>query len=95
MGKNRYRGLAVPIRGSSFNNTSNGGPAALNLNNPRSNSNNNVSFRSALPHNCQTVTPTSGRVPCVWAKGVLFRSEGAPGRKAGTGGKRLNCREDS
>lgn len=49
LGNNRYRGLAVPIRGSSFNNTSNGGVAALNLNNPRSNSNNNVAFRSASP----------------------------------------------
>ena len=38
----------MPIRGSSFNNTSNGGAGALNLNNPRSNVNNNVSFRSAL-----------------------------------------------
>ncbi|WAK79544.1 hypothetical protein [Clostridium phage Saumur] len=66
----------MPIRGSSFNNTSNGGPAALNLNNPRSNSNNNVSFRSASPHICQIVTPTSGRVPCVWVKGVLLHSEG-------------------
>lgn len=46
------RGLAVPIRGSSFNNTSNGGAGALNLNNPRSNVNNNVSFRSASPHIC-------------------------------------------
>ena len=38
----------MPIRGSSFNNTSNGGAGALNLNNARSNVNNNVSFRSAL-----------------------------------------------
>jgi hypothetical protein len=39
--------FVVPFRGSSFNNTSNGGPSALNLNNPRSNVNNNVGFRSA------------------------------------------------
>ena len=38
----------MPIRGSSFNNTSNGGAGALNLNNARSNVNNNVSLRSAL-----------------------------------------------
>ena len=38
----------MPIRGSSFNNTSNGGAGALNLNNPRSNVSNDVSFRSAL-----------------------------------------------
>lgn len=63
-GKNRYRGLAVPIRGSSFNNTSNGGVAALNLNNARSNVNSNVSFRSAFPLQPE-VTFTSERVPCV------------------------------
>ena len=39
---------SVPFRGSSFNNTSNGGAGALNLNNPRSNVFSNVSFRSAL-----------------------------------------------
>ena len=40
----------MPFRGSSFNNTSNGGLGALNLNNARSNVNNNVGFRSASPH---------------------------------------------
>ena len=44
----RNNGERLPIRGSSFNYTSNGGAGALNLNNPRSNVNNNVSFRSAL-----------------------------------------------
>ena len=39
---------AVPVRGSSFYNASYGGPAALNLNYPRSISYNRVSFRSAL-----------------------------------------------
>lgn len=38
----------MPIRGSSFNNTSNGGAGALNLNNPRSNVNNNVSLSVLL-----------------------------------------------
>ena len=38
----------MPIRGSSFNNTSNGGAGALSLNSARSNVNNNVSLRSAL-----------------------------------------------
>ena len=65
----------MPIRGSSFNNTSNGGVAALNLNNARSNVNSNVSFRSAFPLQPE-VTFTSERVPCVWVKGVLFRSKG-------------------
>ena len=44
----RNNGERLPLRGSSFNNAANGGAGALNLNNPRSNVNNNVSFRSAL-----------------------------------------------
>ena len=39
----------LPIRGSAFNNTSNSGPSARSLSNPRSNSNGSVGFRSALP----------------------------------------------
>lgn len=39
---------AVPLRGSSFNNTSYGGVAALGLDYPRSLSYYNVAFRSAL-----------------------------------------------
>lgn len=39
---------AVPVRGSSFRYTSGGGVAALDLNNARSDVNDNVSFRSAL-----------------------------------------------
>ena len=39
---------AVPVRGSSFGDTSDGGAGALDLNNPRSLVYNGVSFRSAL-----------------------------------------------
>lgn len=46
----------LPIRGSAFNNTSNSGPSALNLNNPRSNSNDNIGFRSAPMSRSLTVT---------------------------------------
>lgn len=38
----------MPIRGSSFNNTSNGGAGALNLNHARSIVYSHVSLRSAL-----------------------------------------------
>ena len=38
----------MPIRGSSFNNTSNGGAGALNLNGARSLVSSSVSLRSAL-----------------------------------------------
>ena len=39
----------LPIRGSAFNNTSNSGPSALHLVDPRSGSFGGVGFRSALP----------------------------------------------
>jgi len=35
----------LPIRGGNWNNTSNAGVFALNLNNPRSNVNTNIGFR--------------------------------------------------
>lgn len=38
----------LPIRGSAFNNTSNSGPSALNLFDPRSDSHDGVGFRSAF-----------------------------------------------
>lgn len=38
-----------PNRGGTYNNTSNAGPFALNLNNNRANTNANIGFRSALP----------------------------------------------
>ena len=38
----------LPIRGSAFNNTSNSGPSALNLSDPRSISNGSLGFRSAF-----------------------------------------------
>ena len=38
----------MPIRGGNWDNGSNAGVAALNLNNPRSNSNWNIGFRPAL-----------------------------------------------
>jgi hypothetical protein len=41
--------LRLPIAGGNWNNGSNAGVFYLNLNNPRSNSNSNIGFRSALP----------------------------------------------
>ena len=43
--------MAVPIRGGSYNNTSNAGSSALNLNNERSNANGNIGFFSAYHFN--------------------------------------------
>jgi len=44
----------LPIRGGNWNNDSNAGVFALNLNNPRSNVNTNIGFRPALGK-CQKV----------------------------------------
>lgn len=63
----------LPIRGSAFNNTSNSGPSALNLNNPRSNSNDNIGFRSALPL-CQEAYGYDRKDSTNRVKGVIFRS---------------------
>lgn len=59
----------LPIRGGNWNNTSNAGPAALNLNNARSNSNNNIGARSALDI-ARCSTPTG-------AEPVHFEKDGA------------------
>jgi hypothetical protein len=40
--------MRLPIRGGNWNNGSKAGVFQLNLNNERSNSNNNIGFRSAL-----------------------------------------------
>ena len=40
--------LRLPLRGGNWNNTASAGVFALNLNDPRVNSNHNVGFRSAL-----------------------------------------------
>ena len=45
--------LRLPIAGGNWNNGANAGVFNLNLNNPRSNSNSNIGFRSALPSYCQ------------------------------------------
>ena len=62
---------AVPIRGSGFGSTSHGGAGALNLNNPRSNVNNNVSFRSASPHFCQQSCSQVGTSSAYGLKGFI------------------------
>ena len=44
----RNNGERLPFRGSAFGGTSNSGPSALNLSNPRSRSYGDVGFRSAF-----------------------------------------------
>ncbi|MBD9191025.1 MAG: hypothetical protein EGP96_00505 [Roseburia inulinivorans] len=44
-----YGILRLPICGGNWNNGANAGVFNLNLNNPRSNANWNIGFRSALP----------------------------------------------
>ena len=59
----------LPIRGGNWNNGSNAGVFALNLNNARSNSNTNIGFRPALgerqksqPHGAASSAPSKGPV---------------------------------
>ena len=49
----------MALRGSNFNSTSNAGPAAMNLNNERGNSNNNIG--AGLDYlRSQSASPTGG-----------------------------------
>jgi len=57
----------LPIRGGNWNNGSNAGVFALNLNNPRSNASSNIGFRPALgesrkavPHGAPSSAPSKG-----------------------------------
>lgn len=71
-----------PISGGNWNNSSNAGVWALNLNNVRGNSNNNVGFRadSISPHGSQDRSGIKGdafrRVTHVTAKSAGFRLSG-------------------
>lgn len=56
----------APISGGNWNNSSNAGVWALNLNNSRTNSNNNIGFRS------DSVSPRTGQ-PDGGTKGDVFR----------------------
>lgn len=69
-----------PISGGKWDNSSNAGVWAFNLNNVRGNSNNNVGFRSdsGLPHNRQRYGGTKGgafRQHCA-AKSVYYSVSG-------------------
>lgn len=51
----------LPFRGGNWNNGAYAGVFALNLSNPRSNANNNIGFRSALPYKPEGEHPTGWR----------------------------------
>jgi len=66
--------LRIPIRGGSWNNTSNAGVFKLNLNNVRSNANGNIGRRSAFPRQMNHSLPEK----MGWitrAKGVRIRRQ--------------------
>jgi len=67
----------LPNRGGNWNNGSNAGVFALNLNNPRSNTNTNIGFRPAL-EGCRKRGPYGDRVRA-FSKGPCH-----PRPKAGT-----------
>ncbi|BES53378.1 hypothetical protein [Aeromonas phage phiWae15] len=57
----------LPIRGGNWNNGANAGPAALNLNNSRANTNSNIGFRPAFVSR-QKTAPYGAR-PSALSKG--------------------------
>jgi hypothetical protein len=63
----------LPFRGGSFNNGVAAGVFALNLNNPRANSNNNIGFRAALLSKPEVIT-SRGCIQCREDKGVRFHA---------------------
>lgn len=78
----------MALFGGNWNNGSNAGVFNVNLNNARSNSNNNIGLRPALPH----LRPKPGTYGClasaVGGNGVLLLAE-PPGGQA----KHMNCWE--
>jgi len=60
----------MPIRGGNWNNESNAGLGALNLNYERSNSNSNLGFRPALA--CSRIGRPQGDAFRAQAKGAFF-----------------------
>lgn len=78
--------MLCPISGSNWNDGSNAGVWALNLNNARSNSNNNVGCRLDLAHassNSKLLTVRKGRV----LSGALARNSSALGLLVGASRK--------
>ncbi len=65
----------APFSGATWNNSSNAGPWALNLNNVRANSNNNIGFRSdsVSPRNRQRYGGTKGDVFRHYGAKSVFR----------------------
>ena len=53
--------MRLPIRGGNWNNGANAGVPTLNLNNPRTNSNGNIGFRSALAPAARSRAPMGTR----------------------------------
>lgn len=70
----------LPICGGNWNNTSNAGVFNVNLNNPRTNANGNIGFRSALLSYARTGQFKDCR-QCERFKGVYFRSDRVEGEK--------------
>lgn len=69
----------MPIAGGNWNNGASAGVFALNLNNLRSNSNNNIGFRSALP----SYARSERRLRTQLQREGIKESASAPGRDAG------------
>lgn len=82
-----FRGRAVivwfPIRGGNWSNGAIAGLAALNLNNRRSNVNNNVGLRPALP---------LSQMPCAYGRAVSIEGKRSPTPSLPEGRENINRR---
>ena len=63
----------MPICGGNWNNTSNAGVFNVNLNNPRTNANGNIGFRSALLSYARNLKESIS-APTVWKEKKWFYS---------------------
>ena len=78
---------ALPLRGGNWNNAAGAGVFALNLNNARAISNDNVGFRAALPSQPDTQGPRA--LPQSRGdKGACFRADIPGGKKSKPHGSR-------
>ena len=77
--------MRLPICGGNWNNTSNAGVFNVNLNNERSNTNDNIGFRSALPSYARSSGDPRGTRQCEGIKESYSASRGNAGRKISSG----------
>jgi len=83
--------MRLPIAGGNWNNGGNAGLAALNCNNERSNTNNNIGFRPALGATSEGATATAAR-PAHPSKGRSILGQAPKHEQVRSGGRFAEAR---